>query len=127
MSREHILHRVRTALGRSAGQPPGVAPPVRIRVPSDDSGSGAASRITTMLARVEALAGKTYRAATPEDARAFAWMMTHPRIYAWAGWMARHAPIVKVGPVREWTSQRDLPPMPRQSFRDLWSRRGSQN
>jgi L-lactate dehydrogenase complex protein LldF len=55
--------------------------------------------------------------------RLFAWMMTHPRIYAWAGWMARHAPVVKVGPVRAWTSQRDLPPMPRQSFRDIWSRR----
>jgi L-lactate dehydrogenase complex protein LldF len=55
--------------------------------------------------------------------RIFAWMMTHPRAYAWAGWMARHAPIVKVGPVRAWTSQRDLPPMPRQSFHDLWSRR----
>jgi L-lactate dehydrogenase complex protein LldF len=55
--------------------------------------------------------------------RVFAWMMTHPRIYAWAGWIARHAPVVKVGPVRAWTSQRDLPPMPRRSFRDIWSRR----
>jgi L-lactate dehydrogenase complex protein LldF len=55
--------------------------------------------------------------------RLFAWMMTHPRVYAWAGWMARHAPVVKVGPVRAWTSQRDLPPMPRQSFRGIWSRR----
>jgi L-lactate dehydrogenase complex protein LldF len=55
--------------------------------------------------------------------RMFAWMMTHPRIYALAGWMARHAPVVKVGPIRAWTSQRDLPPMPRQSFRDRWSRR----
>ena len=67
MSREHILHRVRTALGRSAGQPPTVAPPVRIRVPDDDP----SARVSTMLARVEALAGKTHRAATPEDARAF--------------------------------------------------------
>jgi L-lactate dehydrogenase complex protein LldG len=75
VSREHILHRVRTALGRSAGQPPGVAPAVRIRVPSDDAALSAAarvaSRVTTMLARVEALAGKTYHAATPDDARAF--------------------------------------------------------
>src|SRR5580700_9224856 len=67
MSREHILHRVRTAIGRSAGQPPDAPPPVRIRVPNDDPGA----RIATMLARVEALAGKTYRAATPEDACAF--------------------------------------------------------
>jgi L-lactate dehydrogenase complex protein LldF len=55
--------------------------------------------------------------------RMFAWMMTHPRVYAWAGWMARHGPVLNVGPVREWTSQRDLPPRPRQSFRDIWSRR----
>jgi L-lactate dehydrogenase complex protein LldF len=55
--------------------------------------------------------------------RMFAWMMTHPRVYAWAGWMARHGPVLNVGPVRAWTSQRDLPPIPRQSFRDIWSRR----
>jgi L-lactate dehydrogenase complex protein LldG len=67
MSREHILHRVRTAIGRSAGQSPGEAPPVRIRVPSDQP----AARVSTMLERVEALAGKTYHAASPEDACAF--------------------------------------------------------
>jgi L-lactate dehydrogenase complex protein LldF len=55
--------------------------------------------------------------------RMFAWMMTHPRVYAFAGWMARHAPVIKVGPVRAWTSQRELPPIPRQSFREMWSRR----
>jgi L-lactate dehydrogenase complex protein LldG len=67
MSREHILHRVRTAIGRSAGQSPDAAPPVRIRVPSHDS----AALISTLLARVAALAGKTYHAATPADAFAF--------------------------------------------------------
>jgi L-lactate dehydrogenase complex protein LldG len=67
MSREHILHRVRTAIGRSAGQPPSKAPPVRIRVPVDRR----EGRIPTMLARVEALAGKTYCAATAEAACAF--------------------------------------------------------
>jgi len=55
--------------------------------------------------------------------RMFAWMMTHPRVYAWAGWIARHGPVLNIGPVRAWTSQRDLPPIPRQSFRDIWSRR----
>jgi L-lactate dehydrogenase complex protein LldF len=55
--------------------------------------------------------------------RVFAWMMTHPRVYALAGWMVRHGPVLNVGPVRAWTSQRDLPPIPRQSFRDIWSRR----
>jgi L-lactate dehydrogenase complex protein LldG len=67
MSREHILHRVRTAIGRSAGQAPSAAPPVRIRVPRDDL----SARAATLLTRVEALAGKGYHAATPEDACAF--------------------------------------------------------
>ena len=66
MARENILHRVRTALGRSEGQPPAAAPAVRMRVPEVDL----ESRIASMLARVEALAGKTHRAATPADARA---------------------------------------------------------
>ena len=33
MSRDNILHKVRTALGRSAGQAVADAPPVRLRVP----------------------------------------------------------------------------------------------
>ena len=33
MSREHVLHKVRTALGRSAGQPMEEPPPVRLTVP----------------------------------------------------------------------------------------------
>ena len=57
MSRESILHRVRTALGRSAGDPPAVPPPVRIRVPESDR----EARIASMIARVEALAGQACR------------------------------------------------------------------
>jgi L-lactate utilization protein LutC len=68
MSREHILHRVRTALGRSEGQPPAAAPEVRMRPPVVDR----ETRIALMLMRVEALAGKTYRATNPADACAFA-------------------------------------------------------
>src|SRR5437870_2304347 len=34
MSRDYILHKVRTALGRSVDQPPPPAPPVRISVPT---------------------------------------------------------------------------------------------
>ena len=67
MSRDNILHRVRTALGRSAGQAVADPPPVRIRIPDVDI----EKRIATMFAAIEALAGKTYRAATPADARAF--------------------------------------------------------
>jgi L-lactate dehydrogenase complex protein LldG len=66
MSRENILHRVRTALGRSSGQPAPAPPPARIPIPEMDR----EKRISTMLCRVEALAGKTRRAQRPEDARA---------------------------------------------------------
>ena len=38
MSRDNILHKVRTALGRSAGQAPAEAPPVRLRIPEVDNG-----------------------------------------------------------------------------------------
>jgi L-lactate dehydrogenase complex protein LldF len=55
--------------------------------------------------------------------RIFAWVMTHPRIYAMAGRIGRRLPILKIGPVRAWTSQRELPPMPKKSFRDIWGRR----
>ncbi len=55
--------------------------------------------------------------------RVFAWLMTHPRVYEMAGRIGRRLPIPKIGPVRAWTSQRDLPPMPNKSFRDIWSRR----
>ena len=67
MSRDNILHRVRTALGRSAGQGVADPPPVRIRIPDVDM----EQRISSMFAAIEALAGKAHRAATPEDARAF--------------------------------------------------------
>ncbi len=64
MPRESILHRVRTALGRSAGQPPDLPPPVRIRVPESDR----ETRIATMIARVEALAGHACRTSDPRTA-----------------------------------------------------------
>ncbi len=63
MSRDHILHRVRTAIGRSAGQPAAAPPPVRIRIPVVDI----EARIDSMLARVEALAGKALRTRDPRS------------------------------------------------------------
>ena len=60
MSREHILHRIRTSIGRSAGQPIADPPPVRLRV----SAAAMDERIATMCMRIEALAGKT--AVTPD-------------------------------------------------------------
>src|SRR5260370_41777221 len=64
MSRDHILHKVRTALGRSADQPPPPAPPARISIPA----IGREAKIESFFERLEALAGKTFRAATPGEA-----------------------------------------------------------
>jgi L-lactate dehydrogenase complex protein LldF len=68
--------------------------------------------------------------------RLFAWFMTHPRLYEMAGRMAaamspsedgrwiRLAPaLMNFGPLRAWLSQRDLPPAPARSFREMWRRR----
>ncbi len=66
MSRENVLHRVRTALGRSVEQAAVATPPVRIRIPQLD----VEERIARLRRNVEALAGTTRLAATPEEARA---------------------------------------------------------
>jgi L-lactate dehydrogenase complex protein LldF len=61
--------------------------------------------------------------------RIFAWVMRHPAMYARFGKLARfggrHAPGAAnmAGPLRAWLSQRDLPPMPEQSFREMWRER----
>jgi L-lactate dehydrogenase complex protein LldG len=65
MSRDGVLHRIRTALGRNAGQEPPPPPPARIRVPEADP----TSRVDELLARVQLLAGEGWRAATPAAAR----------------------------------------------------------
>ena len=67
MSREHILHKVRTALGRDAGQAVADPPPVRLRLAEVD----VEARVAAMLRAVDALAGKTHRAATADEARAY--------------------------------------------------------
>jgi L-lactate dehydrogenase complex protein LldG len=66
MTRDHILHRIRTALGRSAGQAVADPPPVRIRVPE----VGREARVESFKIRLEALGGKVHHAATGEEARA---------------------------------------------------------
>ena len=65
MSRESVLHRVRTALGRSEGQAIPEPPPVRVRVPEADG----ETRIANLRRAVEALAGRTHRAGTLQEAR----------------------------------------------------------
>src|SRR5690349_12983925 len=68
--------------------------------------------------------------------RAFAWLMTRPRLYEFAGrigmgmapstdgkWIRSVPAPMSVGPVKAWLSQRDLPPPPSMSFREMWRRR----
>jgi L-lactate dehydrogenase complex protein LldF len=67
--------------------------------------------------------------------RMWAWVMRHPRLYEMAGVAAaalapspdsggwvRKVPV-NVGPLRAWLSQRDLPPSPPKSFRQMWRQR----
>ena len=64
MSRENILYRVRTALGRSEGAPPPPPPTVRLRIPE----VSLEVRIASMTARLEALAGRVLQAENPREA-----------------------------------------------------------
>jgi L-lactate dehydrogenase complex protein LldG len=68
MSRDYILHKVRTAIGRSAGQEPAPVPPVLLRVPQLDE----EQRLESFSQALEKLAGKTYRAASAADACSYA-------------------------------------------------------
>jgi L-lactate dehydrogenase complex protein LldG len=67
MSREAMLHKVRTALGRTAGQAIAAPPPVALRMDEMDL----ETRVASMLSAVDGLAGKAARAATCDDARAY--------------------------------------------------------
>lgn len=87
MSREHVLHKVRTALGRSAGQSPATpAPPARLEIPE----LGLEARIDSFLERLEALAGKTHRATSPAGACQYAADVTKGRSA-----VASNAPFLK--------------------------------
>lgn len=66
MPREHILHKVRTALGRSVGQAPAPAPPVRLRIPEMDP----EARLVRFCQEIEKLAGRVSRAGSPAEAGA---------------------------------------------------------
>ena len=61
MSRDYILHRVRTALGRGAGQAAPEPPPARLVVPEVPM----AARVASLLERVRALAGQAEESADP--------------------------------------------------------------
>jgi L-lactate dehydrogenase complex protein LldF len=68
--------------------------------------------------------------------RAFAWLMKHPRLYEMAGrvasgmapsddgrWIRSVPPLMNLPPVKAWLDQRDLPPAPSKSFRQMWRER----
>ena len=67
MLRDEILQGVRTALERSAGQPIGPPPPVRLRIPE----VSLEARIASITTRLEALAGRVHRVSTPRAAGAW--------------------------------------------------------
>ena len=67
MSRENILHKVRTALGRSAGRPSSPVPPARLQVPEMD----VETRIARFSSALEALGGKFHLASSPAQACAY--------------------------------------------------------
>src|SRR5262249_31205673 len=68
--------------------------------------------------------------------RIFAWLMRHPAAYEMAGrmaaslagsndgeWLRSLPPMLNIGPIRQWLCERDLPPPPARSFRQLWRQR----
>jgi L-lactate utilization protein LutC len=67
MPRDNVLHKVRTALGRSVGQPPAPPPDVYFRPPELTM----EERIAAFTAALEALAGKVHRAKDRAEARLY--------------------------------------------------------
>jgi L-lactate dehydrogenase complex protein LldG len=67
MARDYILHKARTALGRTVASPVEPAPAARIRVPQ----MGPDERIALFARKLEGLAAKFYRASSAADAREY--------------------------------------------------------
>lgn len=68
MSRETVLHKVRSALGRTPGQAPADAPPPMLFSPAIDI----EARVSLFIERLEALAGKAVR--VPDRTAARVWL-----------------------------------------------------
>jgi L-lactate dehydrogenase complex protein LldF len=54
---------------------------------------------------------------------AYGWIATHPKVYVLLGKLAAKLPRPKIGPLKGWLAQRELPPSPAKSFRELWRER----
>jgi len=67
MDRDQILHRIRTAVGRSAGQPPADPPPVLLRVPE----RSLEERVRMFCQALGQLGGKSFVAESGEEARRY--------------------------------------------------------
>ena len=66
MSRDHVLSKVRTALGRASGQAPPLILPPMLKIPQ----VALETRVTEFIRHFENLAGKAFRVPTMEAARA---------------------------------------------------------
>ena len=86
MSRDHVLHKVRTALGRNVGQPIPAPPSVRLTIPEVDI----ETRVASFCMRLEALAGKMYCASSQQDARAYVEAVTGRKTA-----VASNAPVLR--------------------------------
>ncbi len=78
--------------------------------------------------RSEAVEMKTHEDANRWERlgfRAWAWLMRHPKLYQAFGLIASGMPVdlLKIGPVKAWTSQRELPVPPERGFREMWRER----
>ncbi|MCS7316243.1 MAG: lactate utilization protein [Bryobacterales bacterium] len=75
IAREHILHKVRTALGHSAGRAAAPPPPARLRIPAWEFGE----RWKRFAAALEKLGGKAVLAAGAAAARQYVATLTGGR------------------------------------------------
>ena len=84
------------------------------------------------LAESPDAAEKSVSSAANLAANGYAWLMTHPAALSAAGKIGRAAqqPFAKQGRIQklplplvsQWTDTRDLPPLPKHTFRELWKR-----